>query len=146
MEDRMTSMEHAAWGRTRTMGRWAYVLRCGVLRKGVKFAALVVAAEWIWALVSHVPWRPGQWGLQFLWLAALYGGIIGVIDWSEEEERYLAGPQPEDSSEEDIFCFNCAHRMAAGESRCPACGWSFEDVSASSPPHAEADLPPRDFT
>ncbi len=137
----MTPSEHAAWGRTRGMGLWVYLLRRGMLRKGVTFAALVVGAEWAWAAGFRLAWRLEQGGVQFLWLAVLYGGIIGAMDWFEEEQRYREGPQAADAGDDDISCLRCAQPMSASESRCPQCGWSFEDEGPAPPPRAAADGP-----
>ena len=134
----MTQDEHAAWTRRRKLGRLGYILRHGVLAKGTVFALIMLALQWFQVIGKGVAMTPQSWALRFLWLAALYGGVVGWLDWSSSESRWAEGPESDDL-EPEITCLKCEAVIPANESRCQVCGWSFDDSMSSSEPPGNGD-------
>ena len=142
MEDRMTPAEHATWSQRRQMGRWRYLLRHGIIGKGLRFGVLMAAVQWAWLSGhgQHLP--PAEWAVRFAWMAVMYGGIIGWLDWGTAEDRYAEGPES-DELEPEITCLKCEAVIPAGEHRCLTCGWSFDDEGAKPDVHdAAVPAPP----
>ena len=125
MEERMSNTEHAAWTQSRKRGGAYYVLRHGVLTKGVVFAILMSVVQWFGLLGSAVN-KPAEVALRFVALALLYGGINGWLEWRSEESRYRQGPESDDPDAESV-CLACHAVLPQGQSRCPSCGWSYEN-------------------
>ena len=126
MEDRMTPAEYAAWTEKRKLGRYGYLLRHGLLTKGIGFAVFMTLVQIIYVRMGHGSMSPAEGALRFVAYACLYGGINGWLDWSAEEDRYAQGPES-DELEPEIVCLKCEALIPANEHRCPACGWSFDD-------------------
>jgi hypothetical protein len=131
MEERMTPVEYAAWTESRKMGRLRYVLRHGIVAKGLFFGAIMVVLQWAWVALQHGHLSPAEWAVRFICMAVLYGGIVGWMDYSAAEDRYREGPESDDP-EAAVECLKCGEVIPKGETRCPACGWSFEDDASPS--------------
>ena len=142
MDDRMTPAEYAVWTERRKLGRFGFILRHGILTRGVAFGVFMMVVQFAYVQVRQLAMSPTEWIIRFVVYACLYGGINGWLDWSAEEGRYTEGPES-DELEPEIICLKCEATIPANEHRCPACGWSFDeavganDESASLPPHSD---------
>ena len=144
MEDRMTPTEYATWTRRRKLGRWRYVIRYGFLSKGaLLIGGFAFALRWAGVLRTGTnSWRDGV--LDALQVAVIYGGIVGWLDYSNNEGRYAEGAESDDP-EAAVECLNCGEVIPANEHRCPTCGWSFEDEGVKTPDrHGDTSVPPRE--
>ncbi|MDB6075019.1 MAG: hypothetical protein JWO89_2659 [Verrucomicrobiaceae bacterium] len=131
MEERMTPAEYTAWKELRKMGRLRYVLRHGIVAKGLLFATVMAVGQWAWAAVKHGHLSLGESAARFVFMTVLYGGIVGWMDYSAAEDRYREGWEADDP-EAAVECLKCGEVIPQGETRCQACGWSFEDDSPAS--------------
>ncbi|MDB6137246.1 MAG: hypothetical protein JWO94_318 [Verrucomicrobiaceae bacterium] len=125
MDDRMTVAEHAAWAKRRTIGRWRYIIRHGLLTKGALLGGLAFAAKCAGLFRKGSDSWP-NWLVDSLLVALVYGFVMGWLEWSSAESRYVEGAESDDP-EAAVECLKCGAVIPAGESRCPECGWSFDD-------------------
>jgi hypothetical protein len=78
----------ARWREQRQHGRLSYVLRYGILLRGVFFATLMTLARWFGVLGT--PHRDKPWLLVvgFLFYAIFFGLLSGSTAWRRNEKRF----------------------------------------------------------
>lgn len=133
MEDRMTPAEHATWTERRKMGFWWYIIRHGLLTRGARIGLIAYAVKCAGVLRKGSNARM-DWLLDSLLIAIIYGTIMAWIEWSSSEGRYAEGPELDDP-EPAVDCLKCGTLIPAGETCCPACGWTFEENQTTSREH-----------
>jgi len=127
MEDRMTPSEYATWTERRKLGRWRYIIRHWLLTKGALLGVFAFVTKWagLFRKGSNA-WQ--DWALDSILVALIFGTIMGWIEWSSAEGRYAEGAES-DEAEPEVDCLKCGATIPAGETRCPACGWTFEETN-----------------
>ncbi len=88
----MTEIEKREWEQVRAKGRDRFILREGILRRGLRDAGIAAAIWWFVHVLRHQPTTPPSdvWG----WLAGLgatilvAGWIEGMSLWEKREKEY----------------------------------------------------------
>lgn len=117
-EEPMTTDERDRWQQKRRHGRWAYILRHGILTKGSFFGLVMSVVN-----RDHTPWGLAS---TFAVNATIYGVIIGWLQWSAEEARFKLGSTHHEM-EEETTCLDCGGIIPAGQHVCPLCGWTYKE-------------------
>ena len=93
----MTRTQKRWWEQERAKGEASFVLRQGLLRTGLPYAAIVTVAPLIYDAFNHRPveftWK---FAIMFVFYAVDFGGCMGTMVWRERERDYQK-PTEDDS-------------------------------------------------
>ena len=78
----------ARWREQRQRGRLSYVLRYGILIKGILFATLMTVARWFGFLGMAHRDKPLILVFGFFFYAILFGLLSGLSAWRRNEKRF----------------------------------------------------------
>ena len=85
----MTQSEKHDWEQVRAKGRTQYVLREGLLRRGLPFGAFVTVFLLLADTISHRPIDP-IWKLvvRFAFFTLAFGLLMGTTKWNDRERDF----------------------------------------------------------
>ena len=134
----MTRIEKESWEKTRAQGYDWFILRAGLLRRGLPFGFFVTI---FWLLTDYYSGRPVDPLLtiaaEFGVLTLVYGFLTGNRIWNDNENDFKkdidvgevaasATESKEAAGEVDGGgqCVACGKGIAARTKYCPFCGWT----------------------
>lgn len=85
----MTLSEKQSWEHVRAKGRDHFILRDGVLRRGLPFGVFMTVAMLLITILTHKPIEP-VWkvGVMFAFYTLGFGAAMGGMTWSDREKDY----------------------------------------------------------
>jgi hypothetical protein len=85
----MTQTEKQSWEQVRAKGRSQYVLREGLLRRGLPFGIMMTIFMLLVDYFSHSPIEP-VWKLavRFAFYTLAFGLLMGSTSWSNHEKDF----------------------------------------------------------
>ena len=93
----MTQTQKQWWEQERAKGEARFVLREGLLRRGLPFAAIMTALPLLYDFFTH---RPVEftWKLMiaFAFYLVAFGGCMGTMAWRDREREFQKPTDNED--------------------------------------------------
>jgi hypothetical protein len=93
----MTQTQKQWWEQVRAKGAARFVLREGLLRCGLPFAAFMTAAPLFYAVFTHRPiditWKMV---VAFAFYAIAFGGCMGTMAWRNHERDFQKPTEDDD--------------------------------------------------
>ena len=91
----MTQSESQAWEKIRARGRARFILRHGLLLRGLPFGIMVTLGPLIYDIFTHQV-TPSIWSMvaAFALLTLLFGCVMGETEWRRREKVYLGDRAP----------------------------------------------------
>ena len=85
----MTETQKQLWEQERAKGEFRFVLREGLLRRGLPFAAIMTAFRLVYDSFTHRPIEsPGVLVIGFALNLLLFGGCMGTMIWRDREKEF----------------------------------------------------------
>ena len=95
----MTQTQKQWWEQERAKGEARYVLRVGLLRMGLPFAAIMTVVPLLNNVFTIEPIEPlWKLGVKFAFFVVGFGGMMGAMLWRDRERDYQKPTEDEDSA------------------------------------------------